>query len=174
MLCLSLIQILALLQLPMWHILNLFSISFCNIRGLSSNLESVHQHLQSSNSHALFLTETRTRPLDPNDNSILSPHLKCPGYELFPSFFLNGGVCVFICSVVQSSRLPQFDLVNPCFQLIWMKVSLPSTSKLICTLYHSPNSANHELLFEHLSKTIDIITLQSPRSEITILGDFNV
>ena len=97
-----------------------------------------------------------------------------PGYELFSSFFPNGGVCTFIHSDVQSSRLPQFDFVNPGFQLIWMKLSLPNTSKFICTLYHSPNSTSRELLFDHLSKTIDIITLQSPRSEITNLGDFNV
>ena len=55
-----------------------------------------------------------------------------------------------------------------------MKVSLPNTSKFICTLYRSPNSTNHELPFDHLSKTIDTITLQSPRSEIIILDDFNV
>ena len=152
----------------------LLSISFCNIHGLSSNLNSVHQHIQSTNPHVLFLTETEIRPLDPNDNSILSPHLKSPGYELTSSFFPNCGVCAFICSDVQSSRLPQFDLDNPGFQLIWMKASLPSTSKFICTLHRSPNSTNHELLFDHLSKTIDTITLQSPRSEITILGDFNV
>ena len=54
-----------------------------------------------------------------------------------------------------------------------MKISLPNTSKFICTLYRSPNSTNHELLFDHLSKTIDTITFQSPRSEITVLGDFN-
>ena len=99
----------------------LFSISFCNIRGLSSNLNSVHQYLQSSNSHALFLTKTKIKPLDPNDNSILCPHLKCPGYELFSSSFPNGGVCAYVHSDVQSSRLPQFNLVNPGFQLIWMK-----------------------------------------------------
>ena len=118
----------------------LFSISFCNIRGLYSNLNSVHQHLQSSNPHALFLTETKIRPLDTNDNSILSPYLTCPGYELSSSVFPNGGVCAFICSDVQSSRLPQFDLANPGFRLIWMKVCLPNTSKFICTLYRSPNS----------------------------------
>ena len=55
-----------------------------------------------------------------------------------------------------------------------MKISLPHTSKFICTLCRLPNSTNHELLFDHLSKTIDTITLQSPRSEITVLGDFNV
>ena len=152
----------------------LFSTSFCNIPGLSANLTSVHQHLQSSSPHALFLTETKIKPLDPNGNTILCPHLKCPGYELFSSFFPNGGVCAYIRSDVQSSRLPQFDLANSGFQLIWMRISLPNTSKFICTLNCSPNSTNHELLFDHLSKTIDTITLQSPRSDITIFGDFNV
>ena len=153
---------------------NFFSISFCNIRGLSSNLNSVHQHLQSSNPYTLFLTETKIKPMDPNDNSILCPHLKCPGYELFSSFFPNGGISAYVCSDVQSFYLPQIDLINPGFQLIWMKIFLPNTSKFICALYRSPNSTNHELLFDHLSKTIGAITLQSPRSEITILGDFNV
>ena len=55
-----------------------------------------------------------------------------------------------------------------------MTASIPNTSKVICTLYRSSNSINHELLFDHLSKTIDTITLQSPRSQIIILGDFNV
>ena len=64
----------------------LFPFSFCNIRGLSSNLYSVHQHRQSSSPHVLFLTETIIRPLDPNDNAILSLHLKCPGYKFLSSF----------------------------------------------------------------------------------------
>ena len=152
---------------------NLFSISFCNTRGLSSNLNSVHQHLKSSNPHAPFLTETKIKPLDPNDNSIPCPHLTCPGYELFSSFFPNGGVCAYVCSDVHSSHLPQFDLIDPGFELIWMKICLPNTSYFICTLYRSPNSTNHELLFDHLSKTINTITLQSPHSEVTVLGDFN-
>ena len=153
----------------------LFSISFCSICGLFSNLNSVHQHLQSSNPHALFLTETKIKPPDPNDdNPILCPHLKCSGYELFSSFFPNGGVCAIIRSDVQRFFLPQFDLINPGFQLIWMKISLPNTSKSTRTLCHLPSSTNHELLFDHLSKTIDTVTLQSPCSEITIPGDFNV
>ena len=129
----------------------LFSISFCNIRGLSSNLNSVHQHLQSSNPHALFLTETKIRPLDQNENSILSPHLKCPGYELFSSFFPNGGVCAFIRSDVQSSRLPQFDFANPGFQLIWMKVSLPNTSNS-----SAPYTAHPTQLSMNFYLTIDL------------------
>ena len=31
---------------------------------------------------------------------------------------VNGSVCAYVRSDVQSSRLPQFDLVNPRFQLI--------------------------------------------------------
>ena len=148
-------------------------ISFCNIRGLSSNLNSVHQRLQSSSPRAFFLTEAKSKPLDSKDNSTRSPHMKCPGYELFSSFFLNCGVCAFIRSDVQSSRLPQFNLSSPGFQLIWLKISLPNTSKFACTLYRLPNSTNHKLLFDHLSKSIDTIILHSPRSENIILGDFN-
>ena len=151
-----------------------FSISFCNIRGLSSNTNSVHQHLQSSNPHALCLTETKLKPLDPNDNSILSPDLKCHGYKLFSSFFPSDGVCRFIRSDVQTFRVTQFDLSSSGFQLIWLKLSFPGTSKFICTLYRSPNSNDHSLLFNHQSKSIDTIILQSPPSEIIIPGDLNV
>ena len=98
-----------------------FSISFCIIRGLFSNINSVHHHLQSINPYALFLTETKIKPLNPNDNTILSPRLKCLGYELFSSFFPNGGVCAFIRSDVQTLHLEQFDLSNPGFQLFWLK-----------------------------------------------------
>ena len=49
----------------------------------------------------------------------------------------------------------------------------------VCKLYANKekkkkNSTNHELLFDHLSKSIATITLQSPFSEITIFGDFDV
>ena len=117
-----------------------FYISFCNIRGLSSNIKPVHHHLQSINPYALFLTETKIKPLDPSNSTVLSHHLKCPGYELFSSFFNNGGVCAFIRSDVQTLHLKQFDLSNPGFQLFWLKIPLPHATKYICTLYRSPYS----------------------------------
>ena len=125
-----------------------------SIRGLSSNINSVHHHPQSINPYALFHTETELKSLDPNDSTIFSPHPKCPGCELCFTFFPNGGVGAFFHSVVQTLHLKQFDLSNSDFQLIWLKVSLPHTTKYICTLYRSPNSNNHELLFDHLSKSI--------------------
>ena len=45
---------------------------------------------------------------------------------------------------------------------------------MICTLNRSPNLNNYDHLFDHLSKSIDAITLQSPCSDIIILGDFNI
>ena len=97
-----------------------------------------------------------------------------PWIRVFTSFFPNGCVCAYARSDVQSSLLHQFHFINPGFQLIWMKISLPNTLKIICTLYRLPKATNHELLFDHLSMTIDTIALQSPLSEITILVDFNV
>ena len=75
---------------------------------------------------------------------------------------------------MQTLHLKQFDLSNPGFQVFWLKISLPHATKCISTLYRSPNSNNHELLFDHLSKSIETITLQYPRSEIIFLGDFNI
>ena len=49
-----------------------------------------------------------------------------------------------------------------------------SYDKYISTLYRSPNSNNNELLFDHLSKSIETITIHSPSSEIIVLGDLNV
>ena len=75
---------------------------------------------------------------------------------------------------MQTLHLKQFDLSSPGFQLFWLKISLPHATKYICTLYRSPNTNSHELLFDHLSKSIETITLQSPPSEIIALGDFNI
>ena len=75
---------------------------------------------------------------------------------------------------MQTLHLKQCNLSNPGFQLSGLKTSLPHATKYICTLYRSPNSNNHELLFDHLPKSIEAITLQSSRYEIIVLDDFNV
>ena len=75
---------------------------------------------------------------------------------------------------MQTLHHQQFDLSIPGFQLFWLKISLPRATKYTCTLYRYPNSNNHELLFDHLSKSIETITLQSPRSEIILIVNFNI
>ena len=75
---------------------------------------------------------------------------------------------------MQTLRPKQIDISNPGFQLFWLEMSLPHATRCICTLYRSPNTNNLELLFDHLSKSIETINLESPRSEIIILSDFNI
>ena len=121
----------------------LFSFSFCNMCGLSSNINSVHHHLQYINPYALFLTEKKSN-LSIQVTALLS--LLISNAQIM-SYFL-----FFTRSDVQTLHLKQFHHSNPGFQLIWLKFSLPHTIKYICTLYSSPNSNNHGLLFDYLSK----------------------
>ena len=97
-----------------------------------------------------FLTEFKTKPLDPDNNDTLPPHLKCRDYELFSSFYQNGGVCAFIRSDVQASRPKHYDVSITGFQLSWLKISLPDTSKYTCILYRSPNSINYSIILQNL------------------------
>ena len=156
----------------MWHILNSFPDHFATfvdyppISILYTNISSPDVLMPNC------LPKLRSNHLT-NTIIPLSLRLKCHGYEPF-SFFSNSGVCTFICADVHTSCLPQFDLLTPSIQLIWLKISLPNTSKFICTLYRLRNSTNREMLFVHVSKSIDTITLHFPRSEINILDDFNV
>ena len=126
-------------------------ISFCNVHVSFSNLNSVHHHLQFTYSH-----ETKLKPLDPNVVSILSPHLKCPGFRLFSSFVPNGGLCAFFRSDVQTSHLTQFNLLNAGFQLIWLKTKILPVPIFLNSfaLYCAPNSKSHELLYDYLPKSI--------------------
>ena len=151
-----------------------FSSSFCNIRRLSSNINPVHHHLQSINhmySSSLKPKSSLSIPVTAPFSLLISI---AQVMSYFPPSSLIGLFCAFICIDVQTLHLKQFDLSNPGFQLFWLKVSLPHATKYICILYHSPNSNNHELLLDRLSKSIETITLQSPRSEIIVLGDFNI
>ena len=63
---------------------------FCNIRGLDSNLNVVHHHLETARLALLFLTETQiARPSD-------TGYLQYPGYKIEHNFMPNAGVAVFV------------------------------------------------------------------------------
>lgn len=147
-----------------------FNINFCNIRGLNANINPVYQHLQTNKPHFLFLSETQISP------PINDAHLNCPGYTLHSNFKLKAGVCIYSRNDLAVSRLSNFDSCCKDFQLLWIKICLQTGSKVICNLYRSPKSPldsdNH--LFDHLNNCVEDIMLNSPDSEIIILGDFNV
>ena len=100
------------------HFIMKFKLNFCNIRGLSTNLNSVHQHLQTYKPHLLFLSETQISP-PPND-----VHLKCPGYTLYSNFRLKAGVCVYFKDDLAVSRLPNYNICCKDFQLLWFQSHL--------------------------------------------------
>ena len=140
--------------------------SFCNVRGLATNLDSVHHFLQVSKPDILFLTETQISP------SHATNHLACPGFELHQNFRLKGGVCAYVRSSISASREQQLE--SPDFDLIWLKLRMTSHLAFICVLYRSPNDNSCAEMFEHLSSQVDHINQRYPSAEVIILGDFNV
>src|SRR5579872_178645 len=140
--------------------------SFANICGLNSNIDSVHHHLQSIKPYMLFLTETQISAKSS------TKHLLFPGYELITSFRLRGGVCVYIRDNISCTRLPNLEAGMS--DVIWLKLNLKLSTKLVCCVYRSPSNNSYNELFDIFSdKTSDLIS-QYPLAEVIFLGDFNV
>lgn len=140
-------------------------LSFTNICGLNSNLDAVHHHLQSLRPSLFLLTETQVSPNTSHN------HLQFPGYELFSSFRLHGGVCAYLRHDVSCIRASHLES-GP--DTLWLKVTLKSSTKFICCVYRSPNDNSFREFFESLSGKIDTILSNYPSSEVIVLGDFNV
>jgi hypothetical protein len=95
----------------------LFKVEFANIRGLHSNLNAVHQHLETARPAMLFLTETQIqRPAD-------TSYLQYPGYVLEKAFLAKARACLFLRSDVCCRRLRRFE--EPSFSVLWVHVSRP-------------------------------------------------
>ena len=144
------------------------STQFCNVRGLSTNLNAVHHHLQSCSPVFLALTETQISP-----PSSLN-HLNCPGFELYDGFFQKGGVCAFVRSDCRSSRISSFDVVCKDFQIIWFKLYFGSSPCIVAVIYRSPNSESDDTFFAYLSDSVESLISSHPDAEVVLLGDFNV
>lgn len=141
-------------------------VDFANVRGLHSNLNAVHQHLETAHPGLLFLTETQIRR--PADTS----YLHYPGYTLEESFQAKAGVCLFVRSDVCCRRLRCLE--DPSFSILWVLVTMDAKSRLYGCLYRSHNGDSETTrLFNHLSKVTDIAQERYPQAELVILGDFN-
>ncbi|CAF4944969.1 unnamed protein product [Pieris macdunnoughi] len=75
------------------------AVDFTNVRGLNSNINAVHYHLETAKPALLFLTETQIS--SPADTS----HLSYPGYKLEHSFVPRAGVGVYVREDICSRRL---------------------------------------------------------------------
>ena len=82
-----------------------FTIHFTNIRGISSNLSSVEQHLSSSLPNILLLSETQVAHDASNDSFQISH------YNLISRFRFKGCVCTYYNIHTPVARL--MDLESP-------------------------------------------------------------
>lgn len=141
-------------------------VDFCNIRGLHSNLNAVHFHLETAKPALFFLTETQIS--SPADTSYLS----YPGYKLEHSFVPRAGVCVYVREDICFRRLVSTEGKD--LSYLWLRVDCDDHPRVYACLYrsHSGNAETDRLL-EHIQTTTDSMLQRIPSAEIVILGDFN-
>lgn len=138
----------------------------CNIRGLHSNLNAVHHHLETAKPALFFLTETQIST--PADVS----YLMYPGYSLEHKFVSKAGVCMFVRDDICCRRIDSLEERD--LSLIWARVDLGGRTHIYACLYRSHSGDTEtDRLFGHVQRGIDDILQRLPSAEVTVLGDFN-
>ncbi|KAJ0180875.1 hypothetical protein K1T71_002960 [Dendrolimus kikuchii] len=143
-----------------------FCVDFCNIRGLHSNLNAVHHHLETVKPALLFLTETQISP--PDDTS----YLEYPGYSLEHAFVSKAGVCMYVRSDICCRRLGSLE--DRDLSILWTRVDCSGHTRFCACLYRSHSGDSEaDRLFGHVQETTDSLLQQHPSAEVLVLGDFN-
>ena len=143
-----------------------FKVDYCNIRGLNTNINSVHQHLQTNKPHLLALGETKVS----SSTSIVN--YLYPGYEFHSRLRSNFGICLFARSDLSCQREEALEPKD--FDVMWFKITTQQITRFICCLYRPPSDKQFRALFSSLANTVDFLQTNNPKAEIVILGDFNV
>ncbi|KAJ8736918.1 hypothetical protein PYW07_000189 [Mythimna separata] len=147
------------------HVLS-FQVQLSNIRGLHSNLNAVHHHLETDMPHLLFLTETQIRcPPD-------AAYLNYPGYSLEHHFLQRAGVCVYVRNDICCQRLRHLE--DPSLSTLWLLVDT-GMDKIVYACVYRSHSGDQETtrLFDHLSEAADMALHRHPDAQFVALGDFN-
>lgn len=141
-------------------------VHLCNIRGINSNLDPVHHHLESEKPAMLFLTETQVS--SPADTS----YLNYPGYKVEHKFVPRAGVCVFVRDDICVRRLSSLEGKD--LSIIWLRVDCDDRPRVYACLYRSHSGDTEtDRLMENLETATDYVLEQIPSAEIVVLGDFN-
>ena len=143
-----------------------FSIHYCNIRGLFSNLPSVEHHLASVKPNLFLLSETQLA-----SNASPDP-FNISNYNLYPRFRSKGGVCAYCNINTPIARL--MELESPNFDVLWLKICLSTTTTFLCFCYCSPNSSDYSAFFNYLTTCHESLQSSHPQAEVLYIGDFNV
>ena len=146
--------------------LSSFSIHYTNIRGLNSNFSSVESLLATSSPNLFLLSETQLSSQSSPDPFQISH------YNLYSRFHSKGGICTYCNINTPIARL--MDLESPHFDVLWLKIYLPTTTIFLCFCYCSPNATNFPSFFEYLTSCHESLLSSHPRAEVLYIGDFNV
>ena len=104
--------------------LSSFSIHYTNIRDLNSNFSSVESHLATSCPNLFLLSETQLSSQSSPDPFQISH------YNLYSRFRSKGGICAYCNINTPIARL--MDLESPHFDVLWLKIYLPTTTIFLC------------------------------------------
>ena len=146
--------------------LSSFSIHYTNIRGLNSNFSSVESHLATSSPNLFLISETQLSSQSSPDPFQISH------YNLYSRFRCKSGVCAYCNINTPIARL--MDLESPHFDVLWLKIYLPTTTIFLCFCYCSPNATNFPSFFEYLTSCHESLLSSHPHAEVLYIGDFNV
>ena len=146
--------------------LSSFSIHYTNIRGLNSNFSSVESHLATSSPNLFLFSETQLSSQSSPDPFQISH------YNLYSRFRSKGGVCAYCNINTPIARL--MDLESPHFDVLWLKIYLPTTTIFLFFCYCSPNATNFPSFFEYLTSYHESLLSSHPHAEVLYIGDFNV
>ena len=66
------------------------------------------------------------------------------------------------------------DLESSHFDVLWLKIYLPTTTIVLCLYYCSPNATDFLSFFEYLTSCHESLLTSHPHTEVLYIGDFNV
>ena len=142
-------------------------IHFGNIRGLKTNLNCVHHHLETRNPDILVLTETQVAETVEENQFFFNK------YRLENQFVFHRGVCVFVKENIAYARTEKYETKSNLSQTIVLKITFPNKILFLISLYRSPEN-NPIDFFSDLTNKVDEISSKYPASELIVVGDFNV
>ena len=93
-------------------------------------------------------------------------------YNLYSRFRSKGGVAAYCNINTPIARL--MDLESPHFDVLWLKIYLPTTTIILCFCYCSPNATDFLSFFEYLTSCHESLLTKHPHAEVLYIGDFNV
>ena len=93
-------------------------------------------------------------------------------YNLYSCFRSKGGVVAYCNINTPIARL--MDLESPHFDVLWLKIYLPTTTIILCFCYCSSNATDFLSFFEYLTSCHESLLTKHQHTEVLYIGDFNV